>query len=264
MSIEDLIQFLTRIWRDVVDIGLVTVVIYYLLLLIRGTRAVQMLLGILLVAAAYYLAGTAKFLTLQELLGKFLLVLPFAIIVLFQQEIRRALASFGRNPLWGIGAQEQVESTIHEIVVAAGTLASRKTGALIVIQRLEGLRDYIENGIVLDAQVSYDLLINVFSPDTPLHDGAVIIQQDRMAAAACFLPLTLNPELSKDYGTRHRAALGISEEADAVAVVVSEETGTISVAIASELIHDLDSKSLRNTLYQYLVTDVHAEPGRPT
>ena len=260
MSLGDWIQIL----RDALDVALVSVMVYYLLLLIRGTRAVQMLLGILVIGGAYYLAGTAELQTLQRLLGYFFFVLPFAIIVLFQQEIRRALASFGRNPLWGIGAQEKVESTIHEITVAATTLASRKIGALIVIQRLEGLRDYIENGIVVDAQVSYDLLMNIFSPDTPLHDGAAIVQQDRIAAAACFLPLTLNPELSKDYGTRHRAALGMSEEADAVTVVVSEETGTISVAIAGELIRDLDSKSLRNTLYQYLVTDVNAVPGRPS
>ena len=260
MNLGDWIQAVP--WRDALDVVLVAIVIYNLLLLIRGTRAVQILLGILFIGAAYYLAGTAQLLTLQELLGKFLIVLPFAIIVLFQQEIRRALASFGRNPLWGLGAQEKVESTIHEIVVAATALASRRTGALIVIQRLEGLRDYIENGIALEAQISYDLLMNIFSPGTPLHDGAAIIQQDRIAAAACFLPLTLNPELSKDYGTRHRAALGISEEADAVSVVVSEETGGISVAIAGELIRDLDSKSLRNTLFQYLVTDVNAIPGR--
>jgi diadenylate cyclase len=260
VNLGDWIQSLS--WRDVLDVVLVSVVIYNLLLLIRGTRAVQVLFGILFIGGAWYLAGTADLPTLQQLLEKFLIVLPFAIIVLFQQEIRRALASFGRNPLWGLGAQEKVESTIHEIGVAATTLARRKVGALIVIQRLEGLRDYIENGIGLDAQVSYDLLINLFSPDTPLHDGAAIIQQDRIAAAACFLPLTLNPELSTFYGTRHRAALGISEEADAVAVVVSEETGHISVAIAGELIPELDSKSLRNTLYQYLVTDVNAVPGR--
>ena len=143
-----------------------------------------------------------------------------------------------------------------EIVTAATTLADRRIGALIVIQRLEGLRNYIENGVEIDARVSYDLLINLFSPETPLHDGAAILQQDRIAAAACFLPLSLNPEISKDHGTRHRAALGISEEADALAVVVSEETGTISMAIGGELIRDLDSKSLRNALYKYLITDL--------
>jgi uncharacterized protein (TIGR00159 family) len=260
VNITDWIQFIS--WRDVLDVALVSVVIYNLLLLIRGTRAVQMLLGLLFIGAAYYLAGAANLLTLQQLLGSFLFVLPFAIIVLFQQEIRRALASFGRNPLWGLGTHQKTEATIHETVLAAAAMAERRTGALIVIQRLEGLRNYIENGIAIDALVSYDLLINIFNPDTPLHDGAVIIQEDRIAAAACFLPLTLNPELSKEFGTRHRAALGISEEVDALAVVVSEETGTISVAIDGRMIRDLDAKSLRNTLYQYLITDLSAQPEK--
>lgn len=254
MSLADWLEIVT--WRDVLDIALVALVIYNLLLLIRGTRAVQIILGILFIAAATYLAGVADLVTLQGLLNNFLLVLPLAIIVLFQHEIRHALASFGRNPLWGLGTHQQVESTISEIVTAATTLSDRRIGALIVIQRLEGLRNYIENGVEIDALVSYDLLINLFSPETPLHDGAAIIQQDRIAAAACFLPLSLNPEISKDYGTRHRAALGISEEADALAVVVSEETGGISIAIGGELIRDLDSKSLRNELYKYLITDL--------
>jgi diadenylate cyclase len=258
LNLLDLIQMVT--WRDVLDIALVALVFYYLLLLIRGTRAVQMIMGIIFIAVAYYVAGVAKMLTLQEILANFLLVLPFAIIVLFQQEIRHALASFGRNPLWGLGAHRKVESTIKEIVLAATSLSDRKIGALVVIQRLEGLRNYIENGVAIDARVTYDLLINLFSPDTPLHDGAVIIQQDRIAAAACFLPLTLNPELSKNFGSRHRAALGISEEADSLSVVVSEETGAISVAINGDLIRDLDSKTLRNSLYKYLITDLSAQP----
>jgi uncharacterized protein (TIGR00159 family) len=242
VNITEWIQFIS--WRDVLDVALVSVVIYNLLLLIRGTRAVQMLLGLLFIGAAYYLAGAADLLTLQQLLGSFLFVLPFAIIVLFQQEIRRALASFGRNPLWGLGTHQKTEATIHETVLAATAMAERRTGALIVIQRLEGLRNYIENGIAIDALVSYDLLINIFNPETPLHDGAVIIQEDRIAAAACFL------------------ALGISEEVDALAVVVSEETGTISVAIDGRMIRDLDAKSLRNSLYQYLITDLSAQPEK--
>jgi diadenylate cyclase len=130
---------------------------------------------------------------------------------------------------------------------------------LVVIQRQEGLRNYVENGIELDARISYDLLMNVFSPDTPLHDGAVIVQGDRIAAAACFLPLTLRTEVSKEFGTRHRAAIGISEETDALAVIASEETGIVSVALNGELQVDLDSKALRNTLYTHLVTDQNAE-----
>jgi diadenylate cyclase len=258
VNLTELLQMVS--WRDVLDIALVALVIYNLLLLIRGTRAVQIIMGIIFIAVAYYVAGVAKLLTLQAILANFLLVLPVAIIVLFQQEIRHALASFGRNPLWGLGAHRKVESTIKEIVLAATALSDRKVGALMVIQRLEGLRNYIENGVTIDARVTYDLLINLFSPDTPLHDGAVIVQQDRIAAAACFLPLTLNPELSKSFGSRHRAALGISEEADSLSVVVSEETGTISLAINGELIRDLDPKTLRNSLYKYLITDLSAQP----
>ncbi len=250
-------------WRDLLDIFLVAVVIYNLLLLIRGTRAVQILLGILFLGAIYYLAGLTELPTLQAILRSFLIILPFAIIVLFQQEIRRALASFGRNPLWGLGTHQKVESTIQDLVLAATALASRKIGALIVIQRLEGLRNYIETGIVLDARVSYDLLMNIFSPETALHDGAVIIQQDRIGAAACFLPLSLSSELSTELGTRHRAALGISEETDALAIVASEETGVVSVAVGGRLIRDLDAKALRNTLYQHLIAEPESEPGVP-
>ncbi|HXO20605.1 MAG TPA: diadenylate cyclase CdaA [Thermoanaerobaculia bacterium] len=254
--------FETLTWRDGIDILAVAVVIYNLLLLIRGTRAVQIILGIVFVGVLHYAAQLADLPTLQWLLESLLIVLPFAIIVLFQQEIRRALANFGRNPLWGLAKQQAVESTFGEIVLAATTLSSRRIGALIVIERLQGLRNYIENGIVLDAALSYDLLINIFTPDTPLHDGAVIVQDDRIAAAACFLPLTPNPELSKEFGTRHRAALGMTEETDAVAVVISEETGMISVAFDGEMIRDLDGKSLRNTLYKYLITDLYPQGSK--
>jgi len=260
MTLARILEIVT--WHDAVDVLAVAIVVYYLLLLIRGTRAVQMLLGLLFVGVVYYLAQFFDLPTLQTLIESLLIVLPFAVIVLFQQEIRRALTNFGRNPLWGLAKQQAVESTFGEIVLAATTLAARKIGALIVIERLQGLRNYIENGIGLDAELSYDLLINIFTPDTPLHDGAVILQEDRIAAAACFLPLTPNPELSKEFGTRHRAALGITEETDAVAVVVSEETGIISVAFDGEMIRDLDGKGLRNTLYKVLITDLYPQGGK--
>jgi diadenylate cyclase len=258
-----LLRFLELLsWRDAVDILAVALIIYNLLLLIRGTRAVQMLLGLFFLGLVYYGAILAELPTLQKILENLLIVLPFAIIVLFQQEIRRALVSFGRNPLWGLAKQQKVVASFSEIVLAATTLSARRTGALIVIERLHGLRNYIENGIAIDAVVSYDLLINVFQPDTPLHDGAVIIQDDRIAAAACFLPLTPNPELSKEFGTRHRAALGLTEETDAVAVVVSEETGIISVAFDGAMIRDLDSHGLRNALYEHLLT-LSSQRGLP-
>ncbi len=248
-------------WRDFVDVFLVAVIAYNLLLLIRGTRTVQVLLGLVFLAAIWWAARETRLTVLETLLLNFIKFFPFAVIVLFRREIRRGLARFGRNPLLGFGSHEKVETTIHEIVLASGALAAKRIGALIVIQRTEGLRNFIENGIQLDAKVSYDLLVNIFSPDTPLHDGAVIVNQDRIAAAACFLPLTLDSELSTEFGTRHRAALGITEETDAMAVVVSEETGTISVAIGGKLTRGLESKRLRNILYQYLVADLTAAEG---
>lgn len=248
-------------WRDLVDVLAVAIIIYNLLLLIRGTRAVQMVSGLLFIGLVYYVAIWMELPTLQRILENLLIVLPFAVIVLFQQEIRRALADFGRNPLWGLAKQQKVVASFGEIVLAATTLSTRRIGALIVIERLHGLRNYIENGIQIDAVVSYDLLINLFQPDTPLHDGAAIVQDDRIAAAGCFMPLTTNPQLSKELGTRHRAALGITEETDAVAVVVSEETGTISLAYNGELTTDLDSNNLRNALYRYLVTELYPQGG---
>jgi diadenylate cyclase len=217
------------------------------------------LLGIVFLVVISYLARFFDLRTLSSLLQNFISIIAFAMIVLFQSQIRSALATFGKNPLLGFTAQQQVESTFHEIVLAASSLAARRIGVLIVIERLEGLRDYIQNGIALDAVVSIDLLMTIFDPHTPLHDGAAIVQQDRIAAAACFLPLSSNPEISNRYGTRHRAALGISEETDAMAVVVSEETGIISVAFRGRMVEDLDSRGLRNTLHHFMVSEL--EPG---
>ncbi len=242
-------------WRDVIDVLAVFVLTYNVLLLIRGTRAVQVLFGILFLIAISQAANLLGLDTLESLLERFFDILPFALIVLFQNQIRKALANFGKNPLYGLSTSHKVESSLQEIVLAASTFSSRKVGALIVLERIEGLRDYIENGISLDADVSFDLLVTIFNPSTSLHDGAVIVQGDRLAAAACFLPLTSNSELSLAAGTRHRAALGISEETDALALVVSEETGKISVAIEGELIEDLDQASLKDLLLKSLIAD---------
>lgn len=251
-------------FRDVLDILLVWLIFYNILLLIRGTRAVQMLYGMVLVAAVYWLARLTRLTTLQTILEAFLLLLPFVVVVLFQQEIRRALARFGRNPLWRLSSgQHKGEEGFEDVVLAATHLASKRIGALIVIERTEALKSFSENGIALDANVSYDLLVNIFNPASPLHDGAVILQGDKIVAAACFLPLTLSAEVSTDLGTRHRAALGISTETDALAVVVSEETGTISVAFDGRLERELDAKDLRNKLYQHLVTDLYPQRRSP-
>ncbi len=262
--IETLSQWLQPVagWIDLLDVLLVALVIYNLLLLIRGTRAVQVVLGIVVLVLVYWLAGFAGLSALETTLEKFFGVLPVAILVLFQHEIRRALASFGRTPLWGLGTSAQeVKDLYNDVVVAASTLSDRRIGALIVFERQEGLRNYIENGFTVDAVVSPSLLVSLFHPETPTHDGAVIVQGDRLAAATCFLPLTRSSELSKELGTRHRAALGISEETDAVALVVSEETGSISLAVAGQMHRRLSSSSLATLLIKYLVAEKAQSEG---
>jgi uncharacterized protein (TIGR00159 family) len=232
----------------IIDIAVVTFVIYQILLLIRGTRAVQMALGLTVVVTLFYLSPWRELTTMAWLLRNILPYFVFAIIVVFQQEIRRALTHFGKTPFLSGFSTIRRSDFYEEVVLAATTLASRRTGALIVVERDVGLKNYIESGIALDSRVSYDLLVTIFDPSVPLHDGAVIIQENRIAAAACFLPLTVNPRLSKELGTRHRAAIGITEETDALAIVVSEETGTISIAINGKIERQLDADRLRERL----------------
>ena len=256
MRFQEILELLS--WRDLVDVAIVAVLFYNLLLLIRGTRSVQMLVGLLFVAGTYYLARWTGLVAVETLIEKFLIILPFALVVLFAPEIRRALANFGRGPFLGLGGGRRVEVLLPDVVRAASTLASRRTGALVVFERQEGLRNYIENGVALDALLSFDLLVSIFTPDTPLHDGAVIVQGDRIAAAACFLPLTSNPALSKEHGSRHRAALGISEETDCVALVVSEENGEISLAAGGTMIRELDAAGLDVALRRALSPEIRA------
>jgi diadenylate cyclase len=177
----------------------------------------------------------------------------FALIVLFQADIRRALAHAGRTPFGNYFARTQhAEEMIEEIVVASGLLSAQRVGGIIAVERSIGLRNYIEGGIPLDATITHDLLVTIFRPGTPLHDGAVIIQGERIAAAACFLPLTVNPQISKDFGTRHRAAIGLTEETDAVTVIVSEETGHISLALDGAIERELTADTLRERLRELL------------
>ena len=237
-------------WRDAVDILVVSLIAYFLLRLIRGTRAVQMVLGILAIFLVFQGAVLLKLVALRTVLRALIFYLPFAVIVLFAQELRRALAAFGRNPFFSLFSGYQSDETISDVVLAMTSLSARRIGALVVLERREGLKTYIDNGVPLDARVSYDLLVTVFAPGTPLHDGAVILSGERVAAASCFLPLSLKEGLSKRFGTRHRAAIGITEETDALAVVVSEERGTISLARDGKLIEDLDGKSLRDLLFR--------------
>ena len=237
-------------WRDALDILIVAVITYGLLRLIRGTRAVQMVLGLFAVFAVYAAAGFLKLAALTTVLKALIFYAPFAIIVLFSHELRRALAAFGRTPFFALFSGYHAEETISEIVLAVTSLAARRVGALIVLERREGLKTYIENGSPIDAAISYELLVTLFAPGTPLHDGAVIIAGDRVAAAASFLPLSLKEGLPKRFGTRHRAAIGVTEETDALAILVSEERGTIAIARDGELQEDLDGKSLRDLLFR--------------
>ena len=237
-------------WRDALDILIVAIITYALLRLIRGTRAVQMVLGLFAIFFVYVLASLLKLVALTTVLKALIFYVPFAIIVLFSHDLRRALAAFGRTPIFALFSGYHAEETVSEIVLAVTSLSARRVGALIVLERREGLKNYIENGSRIDSVVSYELLVTVFAPGTPLHDGAVIVSGDRVAAAASFLPLSLKENLPKRFGTRHRAAIGISEETDAIALLVSEERGTISLARGGELQEDLDAKSLRDLLFR--------------
>ena len=241
-------------WRDLVDLLVVGLVVYNVLLVIRGTGGMRIVAGILVLLGTSWIAATLRLRTLEASLNYLLPVLPVVIVVLFQNQIRSALARVGRNPLVRLMSDQTPESGILEIVLAAQALSLRRLGALIVIERVDGLRDYVENGIVLDASISYDLLLTIFARDTPLHDGAVIVQKDRVAAAACFLPLTTSASVSIEHGTRHRAAIGMTELTDAVVVVVSEETGKISTAREGRLTGDLTMRELRNQLFELLLT----------
>jgi diadenylate cyclase len=241
--------------RNLVDIALVFLLVYALLRLIRGTRAAPMAAGIGALALLYWTAVRFDLSTLEFILRPAPVYVGVAIVVLFQNEIRQALISFGnrfRIPFLIRHRGQFGEGVYDEVVLAATSLASTKTGALIVIERGVSLRNVIEGGVKMDAELSYDLLVTIFNPTTPLHDGAVVIRGHRAAAAACFLPLTLNPMLSKDLGTRHRAAIGITEDTDAVAVVVSEETGLVSFVQAGKIRRGLDGTRLRAAMLDAL------------
>jgi len=223
----------------VIDILVVAVLVYEALMVVRGTRAGHILIGILTVVLIYALAVWFRLDALRSLLSFIVPYLGIAIVVLFQSEIRRTLARIGRKNLMGFGRGFRAPEATNEIMLALEQFSELKTGALIVLERDIGLRTFIESGVSLDARVSRDLLVSIFHPGLPLHDGAVIVQKDRICAAACFLPLTTNPQLSRNLGTRHRAAIGITEETDCLALVVSEETGRLSVAAFGDLLQGL-------------------------
>jgi len=253
--------------RNAFDIALVFVIVYVVLKLLRGTRAVPTVVGMVGLALLYWLAVAQELATLEFVLRSAVLYIGVAIIVLFQSEIRQALIYFGNRLRFPILRRSQggLGDTIYdEVVLAATTLSTEKIGALIVIERNIGLRNFIDAGVSLDAKLSYDLLVTIFNPTTPLHDGAVIIQRERIAAASVFLPLTKNPSISRELGTRHRAAIGVTEGTDAVSVIVSEETGLITFVEGGRVKRNLDTTSLRSLLLRAMDLPVIETKREPT
>lgn len=244
---------------DALDIVIVGYVLYRMILMIRGTRAVQLLKGIVVILLATGLSHALQLNALNWLLDKILTIGLFAIPVVFQPELRRGLEQLGRGSFFARSStvfasdNEDVPKTISELTKATQVLAKNKIGALIVIERETGLAETLESGIAVGAVVSSELLINIFIPNTPLHDGAVLIRANRVEGASCYLPLSDSPGISKELGTRHRAGIGISEQSDAVAVIVSEETGQISIAVNGSLTRNLDEQSFRESLTNLLV-----------
>lgn len=233
---------------DILDILLMSLILYRLLLIIKGTKAVQMLIGLGLLLVASLASRYLELFTIDWLVQSFWAQIVIVMIVLFQPEIRRALAHMGEAQFLSSFAKAEELKSLEEIVRATISLANRKIGALIVIERDTSLKDFVEVGTPLDAKVSKELLLSLFHPTSPIHDGAVVINGNRIAAAGCFLPINLSSELSKSLGTRHRAGIGLTEETDAVAIIVSEETGIISLAIGGRLESRLDMGGLRDIL----------------
>lgn len=266
MQLTDYIPTISTL-RNVLDIALVFAIVYVVLKLFRGTRAVPTVVGMVIIGLLYWLAVAQELTTLEAVLRSAVPYIGFVVIILFASEIRQALIYFGnrlRFPLLRRQRGSLGETIYDEIVLAVTTLASEKIGALIVIERDVGLRNFIDAGVSLDSKVSYDLLVTIFNPSTPLHDGAVIIQRERLAAASVFLPLTKNPGISRELGTRHRAAIGVTEGSDAISVVVSEETGLITYVENGAMKRNLDTTQLRALLLGAMDIPVVERKREPT
>ncbi|MEQ1646026.1 MAG: diadenylate cyclase CdaA [Pyrinomonadaceae bacterium] len=263
MQFTDYIPTIANL-RSVLDIALVFIIVYVVLKLFRGTRAVPTLVGMVILALLYWIAVAQELSTLEFVLRYAVGFIGIAIIVLFQSEIRQALMYFANRLRFPILKNQRGQfggSVYDEIVLAVTTLATEKTGALIVIERNVGLRNFIDAGVQLDARISYDLLVSIFHPETPLHDGAIVIQNERIAAASVFLPLTKNPEVSRELGTRHRAAIGITEGSDAISLVVSEETGLVTYVEGGRVTRNIEATQLRKVLLEALQIPL-VEPRR--
>ncbi|RYL94397.1 TIGR00159 family protein [Sporolactobacillus sp. THM7-4] len=238
---------------DIIDILIVTYVVYKVIMIIRGTKAVQLAKGILVIVGVWFLSSLFQLRTLEWLTNKAITYGIFAIIIIFQPELRRVLEQLGRGRIFTRGIVEEEHKQMTDAIVKASLyMAKRRIGALMSIERKTGLNDYIETGILLNGNLTSQLLINIFIPNTPLHDGAVIIRGNEVVAAACYLPLSESPFISKELGTRHRAAMGVSEVTDCLTVVVSEETGGITVTKNGEMFRDISPEQLKNMLQNEL------------
>jgi diadenylate cyclase len=237
---------------DLLDVSIVAFIIYRIILLIKGTRAVQMLLGLAVILAVYLASRVGDLHTLNWFLSNFLSSIILVIVVIFQNDIRRALMHVGRNPFFGGMSYREESEVIDELVKACVSLGSRKIGALIAVERETGINDILESGVEVNARVSSELIRAIFMPNSPIHDGALVVQQGQLKLAGCFLPLTQSSDVSKALGTRHRAAIGLTELADAIAIIVSEETGKISVAVNGGMTRNLDATSLKKVLGRLL------------
>ncbi|WP_202081285.1 diadenylate cyclase CdaA [Caldalkalibacillus salinus] len=249
---------------EIIDILLVTLVIYYLITLIRGTRAVQLLKGLFVIVVAWLLSSFFGLKTLSFIITQTMTYGVLAVLIIFQPELRRALEQLGRGKLFARTSHpddEKYVKVIEDTVKAVQYLAKRRIGALIVYELETGLNDYVETGINIDGHASSELLINIFIPNTPLHDGAVIVRKDQVKAAGCYLPLSENPFISKELGTRHRAALGLSEMTDCLALIVSEETGQLSIAKNGEIYRDLSAEDVHERLDTELRPQQKAAPS---
>ena len=247
-------------WQDLADILLVAFVIYRIFVLIKGTRALQILVGLAFIAITYVGSEMFELFTLHWILNAFLSSSILVVVVLFQNEIRRALAHVGVNPF---SSSREAKSTgaliVEELMKASVGMANRRIGALVVLQRETDLSDYVEQGVRVDAAVSKEILLSIFHPSSPIHDGAVVVNEDRVLMAGCLLPLTTRPDVDKDLGTRHRAAMGLTEETDAVVIVVSEETGAISLVLNGRITRHLDGTTLRRVLLKLFAPEAEAK-----
>lgn len=253
-SLEKLLTNLPFTLRfiDVVDVAIVAVIVYRMLLLIKGTRAMQMLTGLGILGVAFLLSTKWELFTTRWMLSYFFDHLILIVIVLFQDDLRRALTNVGRNPFFQNVTAEEEKEIVNDLARVARRLSDEQIGALIVIEVETGLKNYVDTGSALDAELKPELLYSIFLPDSPLHDGAVIVSNGRIAAAGCFLPLTREHGLDQRFGTRHRAAIGITEDTDAIVIVVSEETGSMSICQAGRMTQDLNERELRESLSSLL------------